>query len=324
MPEFEALPTGPLQGVTRDWDWRGGWVRAPLLEIVFNNRLSYQARVLWLWLAAAKPTDQQLSWKNCQDLMDCSTRSRRRCLQQLVEEGLITVHEDGSVIMHDPYSMFEVASHYQKLLPQFLIDENDENPEEQHILPAKLPEILNEHKKESKNEEDNKKKSDLIDIIIKSWNDYKPDSYAKIRSVSSKQMEAVMKHLKNLNQKPANMEGFVVTICKGIGRSDFWSRRVDQSGRNFSAIFGYGNPQDQKLRNVENLFQLGQDETDGDILPIELDDEEKQLIKDYKYILFEHDKAKHRNNAEDLRKWQQHLDRINTTLQERNIAIEAR
>jgi len=145
-----------------------------------------------------------------------------------------------------------------------------------------------------------------------------------MRTVSGKQLEAVGKHLRNLSLKSSELTSLITSVCKGIERSDFWINKVDQSGRNFSAIFGYGNPHDTKLKNVENLYMLGQDDSEPLQQVDELTDEQKELIKAYKYISFEYEKARNRNNQSDMNKWQQDLDQINQQLQSQNISMEAK
>jgi len=98
-----------------------------------------------------------------------------------------------------------------------------------------------------------KAKKDDSAEILSAWNDCKPEGYAGMRRLSGKQKECIKKHLANLGMKPSDMREFVCTICNGLKKSTFWMQTVAQSGRNFNSVFGYGTPQDTKMKNIETL-----------------------------------------------------------------------
>jgi hypothetical protein len=312
--------------VRRNWDYQGGWVRAPLAEIVFNNRLTKQARLLWLWLASIHPLSRELSWADCEIAMACCTKARRNCLAQLIEAGFVSVDDDGVVTVHDPYIVY--SQKYGDIIPRVKFEFDYIDPDSEVITPVEVePEPVSdneskEQKTENKKESEKVKKSDTIIAIIETWNENKPSSYSKIRTLSTKQLEAINKHIKNLGFSQAEISEFILLVCSGLKRSDFWSNKIDQSGRNLSSVFGYGNPQDTKLRNIESLVTLGQDE----IVPVAeiptMDDESRELIRTHQYATFEYEKAKNRNNQVDITKWQKHLDHINQQLESQNISIE--
>lgn len=325
MTNDEQLPTGRLQKVERNWEYRNGWVRAPLVEIVFNARLTKQARLLWLWLAAIHPNAKNISWAECENVMGCGTKARRNCLSQLVQEGFVTVEENGTVIVHDPYVV------YMKNPPDFIpqvkfefttFDEIEyESTDSQKNAIANVciePSAIASNKNAK---EKNKSKDEFAQLIIESWNTNKPESYSKMRTVSARQMEAISKHLKNLSCNNKDIDLFISTVCNGIKRSDFWTNKVDQSGRNFSAVFGYGNPHDTKLRNVENLYLLGQEDCE----PIEnggkLTSDQNELMRTYRFIFFEYEKALNRNNQADISRYGKNLEIIKQQLQDQNIII---
>lgn len=326
MPEVDALPVGRLNKVARPWDYQGGFVRAPLNEIVFNNRLTKQARLLWLWLAAVHPAAQNISWADCEKMMRCATKARRSCLAQLVEEGFVTVEDNGTVTMHDPYAAYKniIDEFIPTVKFEFGYTDQDELPVNVVALPIeqKLDQPASSSKKEMLKKEE-PVRPQTVASIIQCWNSHKPESYSKIRTLSSKQLEAINKHLKNLGQKQSDVCDLIEYVCKGIERSDFWSNKIDQSGRNFSAVFGYGNPHDTKLKNVENLFILGQDDSEATNKSDTLNQEQKDLIRTYKYISFEYEKARNRNNEADIKRWQEELDTINQQLQSNNVFIES-
>lgn len=262
--------------------------------------------------------------------MCCGTKARRLCLSQLVQEGFVTVQEDGVVILHDPYEVYRKT--HGEIIPEirkeFLTEEEccKGYIEQKHFssIDIEATPVIEVAKGKDKPASEKDKKTESVAIIISTWNQNKPSSYSKMRTVSGKQLEAVGKHLRNLNLKSSELISLITSVCKGIERSDFWINKVDQSGRNFSAIFGYGNPHDTKLKNVENLYMLGQDDSEPLQQINELTDEQKELIKVYKYISFEYEKARNRNNQNDMNKWQQDLDQINQQLQSQNISMEAK
>lgn len=330
MSDPDSLPVGRLNDVRRTWDYQGGWVRAPFYEIMFNKRLTKQARLLWLWLSWVRPDSRNISWADCEETMCCGTKARRLCLSQLVQEGFVTVQEDGVVILHDPYEVYRKT--HGEIIPEirkeFLTEEEccKGYIEQKHVssIDIEATPVIEVAKGKDKPASEKDKKTESVAIIISTWNQNKPSSYSKMRTVSGKQLEAVGKHLRNLNLKSSELISLITSVCKGIERSDFWINKVDQSGRNFSAIFGYGNPHDTKLKNVENLYMLGQDDSEPLQQIDELTDEQKELIKVYKYISFEYEKARNRNNQNDMNKWQQDLDQINQQLQSQNISMEAK
>lgn len=292
--------------------------------------------MLWLWLSWVRPDSRNISWADCEETMCCGTKARRLCLAQLVQEGFVTVQEDGVVIMHDPYAVFR-ATHKDfipKIKKEFAFQEvagnsdaaqplNLEETSFKPVEPAVVQEKPASTSQKDKAALDKERRAERVQLIIGTWNENKPSSYSKMRTLSAKQFEAVGKHLKNLDLKYADLVLLIKSVCIGLTRSDFWSNKIDTTGRNFSAVFGYGNPHDTKLKNIENLYMLGQDDSESIEEVTEMTDEQKDLIKSYKYISFQYEKAKNRNNHSEMQKWHSDLDCIHEQLQQQNISIEA-
>ena len=319
------VPSGRLNQVRRSWDYKRGWVRAPLNEIVFNHRLTQQARNLWLWLAAIHPNAKGVSWADCEAALACCTTSRRNCLAQLIQEGFVSIDDNGVVTMHDPYIVYQqvVDEKIPAIRFEFGYDEDDEfEPIKELVEETVTLETIGDAIEKPQSKE-KPKKAEMSADIIEAWNTCKPEGYSKMRTLSGKQLEAVAKHLKNLSQKPAEVKEFICAVCAGLNKSDFWSKKVDQTGRNFSAVFGYGNPQDTKLKNVEILFASGQDDVIVEPQAAQLTYEEKELMNTYDYISLELQKAKQRDNKNEIFKWQNHLDQVNQKLQKLNISLES-
>lgn len=297
MDPRPSVPVGRLTGVSRQWDYRSGWVRAPLREIVFNDRLSKQARLLWLWLASV-PDGSAASWGECETMLRCGTKARRSCMSQLITEGYISVTEDGSVILNDPYEVFNnkrqeilkgLREEWSQEIEFIEAIESNVASYNQIKLEKKIDEQLEgvtqpEPKPEPKPKPKSTKKN--VDDVIESWNKCKPESYSGMRTISIKQQECIDKHMKNLGLPKASVEDFICSVCAGLNRSEFWSKTVDQSGRNFNSVFGYGNPQDVKMRNIESLYNLGKEDR-VEVTKIEqrkLSAVEQEVVDDFRFI----------------------------------------
>lgn len=245
-----AVPKGVLREVHHDFLIEKGWVKMPLREIMFNSRLTGQARQIWSWLAALQYQRADMSWTQCEIALGIGTTSRRRSLSLLVEEGFVTVSSHGSVItLHDPSKIYEKQR-------QAMADELCRECSE---LKGETKEIQTEIIEEVKSKPV-KKAIDERQVIIDAWNSCKPESYSKIRVLSAKQRECINKHLKNLGLTKDDISEFICSVCRGLERSDFWSKKVDARTRNFNAVFGYGNPNDTKMKNIENLYLDGDPE----------------------------------------------------------------
>ena len=280
MPTKTLLPSGPLQKITKSWDYKGGWVRAPMKEIVFNSRLSYQARILWLWLSSVPRDKSNIRWAECERLLCCGTKARRNCLGQLVDEGFITLKEDGVVIMHDPY--IACANKSEEEITR--IDHHEEFAlEEEYYEDTELQaEKVNTKKNKTKNEEESKLNTNISEILINSWNTNKPTSYSSMRTVSSKQLQAVKAHLKNLSISEDNLGFFIKAVCDGIRKDDFWLNK--NTNKAFSGIFGYGSATDRKSKNVEILYCSGVSEEQSDDVQPYLNSEQEELVSQYRHI----------------------------------------
>ena len=337
MTETAAVPVGRLQGVQRNWEFQSGWVRAPLREIVFNDRLSKQARLVWLWLASVPP-NAQVSWGECETLLRCGTKARRCCIAQLVSEGFISVLDSGIVLMHDPYKVFDTKrkeiidslreewgdalslnEYAEDKLTQrnIMIQEKklDKELEKVQITPEPIEPKANTSKTESKKDDST--------IIVEAWNNCKPKSYTAMRRLSGKQKECIKKHLANLGLKQSQTTEFICTVCNGLNKSEFWSKTVAASGRNFNSVFGYGIPQDTKMKNIETLYALGAEETQD--TPAETKPnytlEQQEIIDAYRYSRYNHENNRVRGLKEEADRWLAYLHDATNQLIELGVDI---
>ena len=248
-----VVPSGTLKKVEHDFELEGGWLKMPIDAIMFNSRLTGQAKKLWTWLASLEYRSYDMSWHQCEFKLNCGTTARRRCLLQLREEGFISVSEDGTVItMHDPVVVYENT---RRLQVEHICKECADLTGEQIPLKIVTETIVEKPADATKNTA-----NPLIEkrIIADAWNAHKPDSYSKIRAVSGKQKQAVEKHLKNLGLAKDDMNEFISLVCRGLSQSNFWMNTVNSKVKNFNAVFGYGSPTDTKMRSVEQLYNDGQ------------------------------------------------------------------
>ena len=234
------LPSGRLHKIKFEYDLGSGWVKMPLDAVMFNERLTGQARQLWAWLASKDRDHAELSWSHAEFKLGCGSTARRRSLQVLVEEGLISISKDGHIVtMHDPNlatkSLREQQLNFFKAECELL--KNNSQPEKQTAL--KQPEF------------------DLSQKIIDAWNECKPLSFAKMRVLSAKQKQSVEAHLRNLGLPKTEVTQFICSVCRGLAASEFWIKTVNTQTRTFKAVFGYGSPTDVKMKNVEDLYNDG-------------------------------------------------------------------
>lgn len=277
MNQRAKPPVGRLAQIEVDFQLQSGWIKAPIDEILFNSRLSGQARFLWCWLASTERSSRQISWHSCELKMGCGTKNRRECLAQLEEEGFISISADGkTVTMHDPVNAYESSR-------RFVADEICQECNKLRGEPIEKIELVKAVVNDTvKPKETSSEKL----VIIEAWNACKPDSFSKIRVLSTKQKECANKHLKNLGLEKKELAEFICAVCRGLQASNFWTRTVDKSSMNFNSVFGYGSPNDTKMKNVENLYLAGDllEENIAQEKPVEYSQKQQELIDSIKAL----------------------------------------
>ena len=235
------LPSGRLHEIKFDYELGSGWVKMPLDAVMFNERLTGQARQLWAWLASRDRSHSELSWSHAEYKLGCGSTARRRSLQVLKDEGLISISNDGHVItMHDPNVLIKPHREQQLNFLEKEYGKSQQNPKPvQKPAPKVEPELS------------------LSEEIIDAWNNCKPTSFAKIRTLSVKQKQAIQAHMKNLALPRSEVDEFICSVCRGLSASEFWIKTVNTQTRTFKAVFGYGSPTDVKMKNVEDLYNDG-------------------------------------------------------------------
>lgn len=276
MSGFPQVPGGRLERVIHDFSLDNGWVKMPIEAILLNPRLTGQSRQLWGWLASLQVyRGSAISWVTCEHKMNCGTSARRKCLAVLVDEGFISVSRDGKVVtMHDPEKVYEKS---RKRVVDYICDECDQlkfgkqKPTPKPVIQQEIPV---------------KKTFNITEEILEIWNTSKPETYSKIRAVSSKQREAVAKHLKNLGLQEVDVGDLITSVCRGLSKNNFWMTTINPSQRTFNAVFGYGSPNDKKMKNVEDLYLAGDSSTSE--VPaeekIEHSKEQKELLQQLQAI----------------------------------------
>lgn len=322
------MPVGRLNRVQKDWDCQSGWVKAPLREIVFNDRLTKQARLVWLWLASVPPNSRRISWGECETMLRCGTKARRSCMYQLVTEGYISVEKDGTVVMNDPYQIYnkkrkevleEIREEWIDSIEEFTGNQEIAETYEIISLEKSIDKQIKPAKQEENSQSQKTTRSSNKDInpvvIMQAWNKCKPESYSTLRTLSIKQKECIIKHMKNLGLPLADCENFICSVCLGLSKSHFWSKQIDQKGRNFNSVFGYGNPQDVKMRNIETLYTAGSEHE-----PESSYQEKKQYTIDqqdtidaYRFVSLNLEQSKSRGDTPEIERWSKIME---DTLQE--------
>lgn len=321
MSQAVKVPTGRLNRVKRDWDFQPGWLRGPSIEIIFNTRLTPQARFLWLWLSSVSEMGGPISWSKCEAVMQCGTKARRSCMAQLIEEGFIKVQKDGNVILNDPYSVYRAKR--KEMIDALQEDWEDEdclleelgNAEkrvqikivEKRLEAAPKPvEVVQEKPEEPRPP---KKASIDKDQVIECWNKYRPEGFSKLRTLSSKQYESITKHMRNLSLSPSQTEEFLQAVCAGLGKSNFWTRTVSNKTKCFVSVFGYGNPQDTKMKNVETLYVEGlEPSVSSDPIKPEYDTDQQDALSTLQFIKMQLREAEINQNQPDIETWTKHLE----------------
>ena len=225
-----------------DFETASGWVKMPLDAVMFNERLTGQARQLWAWLVSKNWDQGEMSWSHAEFKLHCGPSARRRSLQILVEEGFVSVSKDGRIItMHDPETLLQKTKkqHNDFARNEFFRSAGLQDPKKK-AEPKQEPE-----------------ECDWSYKVIDAWNDCKPLSFAKMRVLSVKQKQAIEAHLKNLGLPKKEVRQFICSVCRGLSASEFWIKTVNTQTRTFKAVFGYGSPQDVKMKNVEDLYNDG-------------------------------------------------------------------
>lgn len=250
-------------------------------------------------------------------------------MSQLIVEGYISVSDEGTVIMNDPYVVYnnkreeilnEMREEWKEQIN--LVHEVEDFSKSYNLISleknidkqiAPVVDLTSESKIQDTK---SKQKKDISPIvIIESWNRCKPESYSSLRSLSIKQKECIAKHMKNLSLPPSETESFICAVCAGLSRSTFWSKQIDQKGRNFNSVFGYGNPQDVKMKNIENLYHSGSEE---EFIPERQSAksytiDQQDTIDAYRFVSLNLEQSKARGDTSEIERW---TDIMNTTLLE--------
>ena len=73
----------------------------------------------------------------------------------------------------------------------------------------------------------------------------------------------------------------ICSVCRGLAQEDFWIKQIDSKSRNFNAVFGYGSPNDKKMKNIENLYLSGDPEhvPVDENKPVKYTEEQQEVIE---------------------------------------------
>lgn len=252
-----------MKAVEQDFDYQGGWVRVPTREIAFNHDLSRQTKELWIWLASVKPLSTRYTWKDCESTLRIAPRHRTRCLGQLVALGFIELkfRETGViVVMKDPYKAYERNLKENDDIEAIVTEKDLDSEPLITIKPKTEPSLT---KRQAKPKENNAKSSMTAGTdqdkaaFLEAWNKYKPDSYKALYNISGKRWESLFRHMQNLGHDTKDIDGFIKAVCEGIPKSELWGKKQESRYRGFDNLFGTGNVEAVKYRNVTECYELG-------------------------------------------------------------------
>lgn len=245
--------------------------------------------------------------------------------------------------MHDPYLVFDAkreeiiySLREQWVDNQVLIQKAENSLSQRNLIVTEkkidleIEKLTNTEdvpvqKLQTSKESQIKQKENIQEVILEAWNNCKPESYSSIRRISNKQMECVKKHMVNLGIAPSDASHFICSVCTGINKSDFWNGKIAMHSRNFNAVFGYGAPQDTKMKNIEDLYNLGND--DSQSASVQKAEETKlpldvtELIDSYRYIFLNYENHKLRGDKKEEDRWMKHLADVTELLNEKGIDI---
>jgi len=101
--------------------------------------------------------------------------------------------------------------------------------------------------KEAKLTKEQQIREDLKDT----WNSFKPDGYARLRSsLSLNQVDTLKLHAKHNNEP--DLCKFLAATLNGCKADDWWKEK----NMSFTNVFGTGTPKQNKFTNVEKLVKL--------------------------------------------------------------------
>jgi len=291
-----------------------------------------------MWLASVPVRPTKISWGECETMLDCGTKARRHCIAQLVTEGYISVHDDGTVVMHNPYEVYdtkrievlnEIRDEWLDGQQVAMQPEEDDSAREKALLEKRIDDSLKDFKLEPPVLETQPVKAKATkttskDVIVNAWNRCKPDTYSSIRTISTKQQECITRHMKNLGLDVSQTEEFICSVCDGLKKSQFWTQTVYKSGRNFNAVFGYGNPQDTKMKNIENLYSSASEDAEPlqEKITLDMDENQRELVDTYKYIKLNYTNSKTREDIAETERWHAFLVDVIEQLKNANINPE--
>lgn len=301
MSALPPIPSGPLNSVERPWDYKNGWVRAPIREIVTNKSLTKQARLLWLWLASLKEGSTDYTWGDCEAELGCQTKARKNCLAQLVAQGFIEVTDDGVVIIKDPYKAFNDNL--------FSVDKPVKTRRSVRFN-LEVSELQKPEKPKPKKTQRSTAKTDSTqqtrDECVATWNMHKPDSFKGVSTLSADRLQAVKIHMQNVSHDSKDFTGFMKIVCNGIKKDSWWVNTCNR--KEFDAVFGSGRVQDKKRENVVKFYELGLKENKSENLENQKpEDPNAEKLANITYRL---SVAKQRRDVVEIERWQKALNEI--------------
>lgn len=143
--------------------------------------------------------------------------------------------------------------------------------------------------------------------ILNAWNSCKPDTFASMRSVSIQQQKCITKHILNLGLTKDDAADFICSVCAGLKKTPFWTQQLPKQNRNFKSVFGYGDPNQTKMSNIETLYNAGLDEQPSIETklpqPTKYTSAQQEEIDTLSYITLNLQRAKNAEDQAEIERW---------------------
>ena len=222
--------------VSKDTQWEPVvYAKAPL-ELLLCDDLTPNSKLLWIVLA-----NQIQFGPICKTVLDrrigIHRATRIRCMAELKELGLASGTPEH-IILHDPVP---ILRHLRKM-----------DAESRAIVEQQM---LQPYEEAPKRTVTPKQQVNYFETAADAWNKYRPINYARVNRLSAQLLKAVDLHMKALEHKAHDYEGFFSVMKAGIDHSVFWSK--ENSSKTLQSIIGIGQPQTKKYQNVYSLYNEG-------------------------------------------------------------------
>ena len=253
-----------------DWSIERNFVKIPI-SLLHSDKLSSNAKVAWAVMYTFMTAFENRKGKDnphknafnssfLQCYLGVSKRTCSRIIEELISLDLIKDTKDFTY-MKDPVEVIQKIEEEEAALKR-------ESELQLMKYLEKAEEVKNEiqEAEESKLSREEMLRNDL-DCLKMAWNDYKPDSYAKLHRPNEALLYCINTHMRQNGYEKREYQSFFRDLSTGIRASNFWAH--DNANKNLMSIVGTSRkPTDLKSGHVLNILEAchrGLDETDQEV-----------------------------------------------------------